>query len=355
MHRTTRMTAACAALGLVAAGIAAATTGASAAVAPRTTVASGLVTPLTAAISTTGVGYVSENMAGKLVKVIPGHKPKTLYQAPKGVELGAVSLRKGTVTFSLSISHSKSLLKQRTRAGKVTTVANLGAYEKKHNPDAGITYGFRDITAKCAAKFPKNFPTKYTGIVDTHPYATDSGFGSLWVADAAANAILKVDNGRVSTVAVLPAVPIKISAKAAKANHIPACAAGLKYWFEPVPTDVEAWHGQLYVSALTGGPEDGSFGPQGRLYTISPVNGEPTLLAKGLAGAVGVAVTPKGDVFATELFGNRIVRLRDGSGTPEMFRKAVQPAAIEWSRSGLYATTNALNQKVGGQLVRFGS
>ena len=76
------------------------------------------------------------------------------------------------------------------------------------------------------------------------------------------------------------------------------------------------------MSALTGGPEDNSFGPQGRLYTVSPVNGEPTLLAKGLAGAVGVAVAPEGDVFATELFGNRIVRLRDGSGTPQLFRKA---------------------------------
>lgn len=354
MHRTTRLTAACAALGLAAAGATAAMTGASAAVAPRTTLASGLVSPLTAAISTTGTAYVSENFAGTLVKVHPGHKPKTLYQAGKGVELGAVSLRKGVVTFGLTISHKESLLKQRTKAGKVTTLANTGAYEQDNNPDADVVYGFRDITAKCAAKFPKNFPTKYNGIVDTHPYATDSGFGSLWVADAAANAILKVDNGTISTVAVLPAVPLKVNAKVAAANHVPKCAVGLKYWFEPVPTDVEAWHGQLYVSALTGGPEDNSFGPQGRLYTISPVNGEPKLLAKGLAGAVGVAVSPQGDVFATELFGNRIVKLRDGSGTPELFRKATQPAAIEWSRSGLYATTKVLSKTPAGQLVRFG-
>ncbi len=351
MHRTTRLTAACAALGLAAAGTAAGMTGASAAIAPRTVVASGLAGPLSAAISTTGVAYVSQDFAGSLVKIRPGHKPQTLYQAPKGAGLGAVSLRKGTVTFA--VVGKAQLLKQRTRAGKVTTLANLGAYEKNNNPDSGVTYGFRDITAKCAAKFPKNFPVKYNGEVDSNPYATDSGFGSLWVADAGANAILKVDNGRVSTVAVLPPVPIKISAKFASANHIPKCAAGLKYWFEPVPTDVEAWHGQLYVSALTGGPEDDSLGPQGRLYTVSPVNGEPTLLAKGLAGAVGVAVAPEGDVFATELFGNRIVRLRDGSGTPQLFRKATQPAAIEWSRSGLYATTNVLSQKGAGRLVRF--
>ncbi len=354
MQRRTRLTAAVAAGALAAAGAAAATTGANAAVAPRTTLAGGLVGPLTAAVSTTGVAYVSENFSGTLVKIRPGHKPKTLYQARKGVELGAVSLRKGTVTFGLTFSDTAAVLKQRTRSGKVSTVANLGAYEKKHNPDGGVVYGFRDVTKKCAAKFPKNFPTKYNGIVETHAYATDSGFGSLWVADAAANDILRVHNGHVSTVAVLPAVPLKVSAKVAAANHIPKCAVGLKYWFEPVPTDVEAWHGQLYVSALTGGPEDNSFGPQGRLYTISPVNGQPTLLAKGLQGAVGVAVTPRGDVYASELFGNRIVKLRDGSGTPELFRRVKQPAAVEWSRSGLYATVNALNQKTGGQLVKFG-
>jgi len=354
MHRTTRLTAACAALGLAAAGTAAGMTGASAAIAPRSTLASGLVSPLTAAVTSTGTAYVSQNFAGSIVRIKPGKAPHTVFQARKGVEAGAVSVRKGVLTFSLSIGEGKgSLIKQRSKSGNVTTLANTGAYERNKNPDGDVVYGFRDITKPCAAKFPKNFPVKYKGIVDTHAYATDSGFGSLWVADAAGNDILRIENGHISTVAVLPPVPIKITAKAAKANHVPKCAAGLKYWFEPVPTDVEAWHGQLYVSALTGGPEDGSFGPQGRLYTISPVNGEPTLLAKGLAGAVGVAVSPEGDVFATELFGNRIVRLRDGSGTPQLFRKAKQPAAIEWSRSGLYATTNVLSRTPAGQLVRF--
>lgn len=353
MHRTTRLTAACAALGLAAAGAAVGTSGASAAVAPRTVVASGLVSPLTAAISSTGAAYVSENFAGILAKVRPGHKPKTLLQAPKGVEVGAVSVRKGVVTFSLSGKKSQ-VVKQRDKAGHITTLANVGAYEANNNPDANVTYGFRAITKACASKFPKNFPVKYTGIVDSHPYGTAEGFGSTWVADAGGNDILKIDNGQISTVAVLPPVPIKITAKAAKANHVPACAVGLKYWFEPVPTDVEARHGQLYVSALTGGPEDNSLGAKSRVYTISPVNGQPKLLATGLAGAVGLAVSPGGDVFVSQLFGGEISRIRDGSSVPQPFRAAKQPAAVEWSHGTVYATTNVLSKTPAGMLVRFG-
>ena len=353
MHRSTRTTAALAALALAGAGTAATAGGASASVAPRTVVGSGLVSPLTAAITSTGSAYVSENFAGALVKVRPGHKPKTLLQAPKGVEVGAVSVRQGVVTFSLTGKKSQ-VVKQRDKAGHITTLANVGAYEKTNNPDGDVTYGFRAITKACASKFPKGFPVKYTGIVDSHPYATAEGFGSTWVADAAGNDILKVENGQISTVAVLPPVPLKVTAKAAKANHVPACAVGLKYWFEPVPTDVEARHGQLYVSALTGGPEDNSFGPQGRVYTISPVNGQPKLLASGIAGAVGLAVSPGGDVFVSQLFGGQISRIRDGSSTVQKYRAAKQPAAVEWSHGTVYATTNVLAKTPAGMLVRFG-
>lgn len=352
MHRTTRLTAACAALGLAAAGVAAGTTGASAAVAPRTVVASGLVSPLSAGITSTGAAYVSQDFVGSLVKVRPGHKTKTVYQAPKGYGLSAVSVRKGVVTFS--VVGKQKLIKQRSKAGRVTTLADVGAYEANNNPDAGVTYGFRAIKPGCAAKFPKGFPVKYQGAVDSNPFATAEGFGSTWVADAGGNDILKIDNGQISTVAVLPPVPIKINAKAAKANHVPACAVGLKYWFEPVPTDVEARHGQLYVSALTGGPENNSLGAKSRVYTISPVNGQPKLLATGLAGAVGLAVSPGGDVFVSELFGGQISRIRDGSSVPHVFRVAKQPAAVEWSHGTVYATTNTQSKTPAGMLVRFG-
>jgi len=354
MKSTIRMTGALTALALAAAGTAVATTtGASAAGAGRTIIAGHLVSPLTAAITTTGTAYVSQNFAGSLVKIRPGHSPRTIFQAPKGVEVGAASVREGVVTFSVTGKKRQAVL-QRDKAGHVTTVANVGAYEKRKNPDSGVTYGFRDIKKACASKFPKGFPVKYKGIVDSHPYATDSGFGSLWVADAAGNDILRIENGHIIDSILLPPVPIKISAKAAKANHVPACAAGLTYWFEPVPTDVEAAKGQLYVSALTGGPEDNSLGKKSRVYTISPVNAEPTLLAKGFAGAVGLAVTPGGDVYVSQLFGGVISKLRDGSSVPHTWRSAVQPAAVEFVKGKVYATTNVLAKTPAGRLVRFG-
>ena len=43
---------------------------------------------------------------------------------------------------------------------------------RNHNPDAGVTYGFRDLNKPCLSKVPKQVPAKYKGIVDTHPYST---------------------------------------------------------------------------------------------------------------------------------------------------------------------------------------
>ena len=350
MKSTIRMTGALTALALAAAGTAVATTtGASAAGAGRTILAGHLVSPLSAAITTTGTAYVSQDFAGSLVKIRPGHAPRTIYHAPKGTSVSGVSVRKGVATFATG-----PLIKQRSKSGSVSTLINLGAYEKKHNPDSGVTYGFRTIKKGCASKFPKGFPVKYNGEVDSNPYATESGFGSLWVADAGGTDIVRVENGKVTDTILLPAVPIKITAKVAKAQHVPACAVGLTYWFEPVPTDVEAAHGQLYVSTLTGGPEDNSLGKKSRIYTISPVNADPTLLAKGFAGATGLAVTPGGDVYVAELFGGQISKVRDGSSVPHRWRGATQPAAVEFMKGKVYATTNALAKTAIGRLVRFG-
>jgi hypothetical protein len=174
------------------------------------------------------------------------------------------------------------------------------------------------------------------------------------VADAGGNDILRIENGHVTDAILLPPVPIKVTAKVAKAQHVPACAVGLKYWFEPVPTDVEAAHGQLYVSTLTGGPEDNSLGKKSRVYTISPVDAAPTLLATGLSGATGLAVTPGGDVYVAELFGGQISKVRDGSSVPHRWRGATQPAAVEFMKGKVYATTNVLSKTPAGMLVRFG-
>ena len=166
----------------------------------------------------------------------------------------------------------------------------------------------------------------------------------MYVGDAAGNAIVWVgNNGKVKTTAVLPPTPVVITAEAAEANKIPACAVGLEYWFEPVPTDVELGpDGWLYVSSLPGGPEDGSTGANGRVYKVNPKSGKVKLVADGFISTVDVAVGSNGDVYVAELFTGAIKRIKAGSTKAKPFAQLAMVGAIEWTKGYLYATDKAL-------------
>lgn len=355
MHRTALMTAvaALAALSTTTGAMATAAPATAPKPAPATVLARGLVSPLTAAVAPNGTAYLSENFTGMLVKKVPGKKLRTLYRAPKGTEVGGVSLRRGVVTFTKT--GPRKTLNRRAPSGRVTRVANLGAFEAHHNPDAGVVYGFRHISDACAAQVPKKFgPAKYHGLVDSHPYGTTRVGRATYVAEAGGNDILKVARGRTSTLAVLPPVKVHVTPEAAQATGMPACAAGLDYWFEAVPTDVERGPGgSLFVSTLTGGPEDGSLGALSRLYRVDRSSGAVHLVATGLAGATGVAVAPNGDAYVAELYGGRIQKVAAGTSQATPVRGALQPAAIEYAAGHLYATTNALSDPPAGRLIRF--
>ena len=60
-----------------------------------------------------------------------------------------------------------------------------------------------------------------------------------------------------------------------------ACTVGHKFYFEPVPTDVEVHDGLLYVTTLPGGPEDPSLGARGKVYTVDPATGDVTKIGSG--------------------------------------------------------------------------
>jgi hypothetical protein len=265
------------------------------------------------------------------------------------------------VTFALTTA-TRGVVKRISKAGKVSTLANVGAYEGTENPDGDVTYGFRDLSEECAAEFPDDFAPSYTGIEESHPYGTAVVGGTTYLADAAANAVLKIAaDGTVSTAAVLPANPVVITAEVAESSGFPACAADQTYWFEPVPTDVERGPGgALFVSTLTGGPEDGSTGPQSHVYRIAPGTGEVTEVAGGLMSAVGLAVAKNGDIFVSQLFGGSIARIPAGTSTPEPYKSVGLPGAVEWTPDALYATTNVLSGLSGeaddppaGKLVRW--
>lgn len=199
-------------------------------------------------------------------------------------------------------------------------------------------------------------PVKYTGMVDSHPYAVVSLGGGAWaVADAGGNDLLKVDRtGHVSLISVLPPQPLLITAGIAKDNGLPACVVGITYKFEPVPTDVErAPNGALLVTTLAGGPEGPQNGNPGSVYVIGR-HGVPYRIAYGFAGATNLAVTPSGKIFVAELSSGWIAEVVNGRPRPVLYLPGV--VGLEYANGGLYASTApAVNGGKGpGSIVSIG-
>ena len=171
-------------------------------------------------------------------------------------DLAGVDIRNGRIAYTTSTGdHSDTRLTVLNKHGKKVLKVSLSAYEKKRNPDKVITYGVTKpwkASTACKAELVKaDVPLTYKGAVDSHPYAVKGlSDGSWLVADAGGNDILRVSKwGHVSTVAVLPAQPVKLTSDVAAQFGVQDCL-GLTYRFEAVPTDVEVANGHIYVSTL---------------------------------------------------------------------------------------------------------
>ena len=319
-----------------------------------TTVVKGLVGPLSVAQAPDGTRYWADAFAGVLYKQAPGGPVSVIYKSKHhGAE--GVSADGGVLRFVTGSPDGK--------AGGVWTLDGAGAplllgdtwkHEKRTNPDGKFRYGFLRTPKSCLAQVPRGIPKSYTGIKDTHAYAVATANGVTYVADAAANDILALSpTGEFSTVAVLKPVKVKITSAAARANGLPGCTVGRKYALEAVPTDVEVGpDGQLYVTSLPGGPEDGSMGANGRVLRIDPVSGKVTTVAGGLVSATGVAVAANGDIYVAQLFRGVISRIKAGSSRARTYARVPLPAAVETTPTGLLATIHALpGRKPKGQVV----
>lgn len=220
-----------------------------------------------------------------------------------------------TVGDETGISASGLVIKP--KKGRSTTVDTL-AYETAHNPDRGVSYGLKHPT-QCQTDTLESvgFPVSYTGEVDSHAYSVAAAHEGWVVADAGANALLRVSGkGWVSTLAVLPAQPAPITQEAADAFGLDDCVVGETYAFESVPTDVEVGKdGWLYVTTLPGGPEDAALGARGSVYKVNPHTGASKRVATGFLGATNLALQ-HGHIYVTELFGNRISMVHHGGAKP---------------------------------------
>ncbi|MCU1361970.1 MAG: hypothetical protein JWN99_3259 [Ilumatobacteraceae bacterium] len=235
-------------------------------------------------------------------------------------------------------------LRLHLKSGETKPIADLHQWEHDNNPDQGQTYGFQGLTPECAALLPSDAGIlPYTGVEDSHPYAVTPAWHGWFVAEAAGNDILYVDwHGNITTIAVLPPqAPVAVTAEVAAANELPPCVAGSSFIAEPVPTDVEVGpYGKLYISTLPGGPEDPSLGARGSVYKVNPWNGAVWQIATGFAGATNLAVTPWGDVYVSELFGNQVSKVVKGAPVP--IASVPSPTGLEWSHGKLYVGTDSL-------------
>ena len=291
-----------------------------------------------------GTVYVAESFGPALTAIGKRGGTSTLARLEGDGDIAGVDARgKGTVVYTTTSygeeGATSATLQRVLPNGRTRVLADLLSYEETVNPDEGTSYGFQGVTAECAEQVPAFIGgDPYPGIVEAHPYAVAIVPGGYVVADAGGNDLLHVAaNGDVTTLAVLPPTAYVITEDVAAALGLPACTAGATYNFEAVPTDVELGpDGLLYVSTLPGGPEDGSLGALGAVYTVDPATGETTRIASGFLGAANVAVAPDGTVYVAELFGNRVSRVVDGG--PETVVELDNPAGVEWADGALYVS-----------------
>jgi hypothetical protein len=187
--------------------------------------------------------------------------------------------RRGKLSYLVGLGGSpdlRSTVKQLSGMAKLyevnrrgpKAVADLGAYEKKINPDR-------------------------VAPPDTNPNGLAVTRSARYAVDAGGNTLLRVsDRGRVSTVAVFPQRTVKAPA------GIPDLPAGTPVPMQSVPTAaVQGPDGAWYVSELTGFPF-----PEGgaRIYRVVPGH-RPQVYATGLTNVIDLAFGPRGRLYALEI------------------------------------------------------
>jgi len=161
-----------------------------------------------------------------------------------------------------AIPHQGELI--RLEDGEAVTVADLWAHEFANDPDESTN-------------------------VESHPYGITVGpDGMMYVADAAANAVWRVDleTGTVETVVAFPGLP----------GVFPGPFYDGELITDPVPTAVDFdAEGNMYVSLLSGAP----FIPGSAKIVQVSEEGEISDFATGMTMLTDMQMGPDGNLYAT--------------------------------------------------------
>lgn len=211
--------------------------------------------------------------------------------------------------------------------GQVTEVASTYAFELANNPDPNI--------------------------LDSHPYGLVAGpDGMLYVADAGANVVLKIDpdNGATSLVALLPGV----------SGPLPNPNRGGVQEMDPVPTAVAFdAAGKPLVSLLPGFP----FVPGSSKVVSVATDGTLTDYATGLTMTTDMQRAPDGRLYAVQMAiftdqgptpgTGRLVRIEENGSITEILTGLSFPTAVAIAANGdVYLTVNGAGGP-GGGVIRY--
>lgn len=189
--------------------------------------------------------------------------------------------------------------------------------------------------------------------VDTHPYGLLAGpDGTLWVADAGMNALLKVDpaTGESEIVATFDPIP----------GVFPNPNYDGEMLTDAVPTGVAVADGGIYVSFLSGGP----FIPGSAKVVSVAEDGSVSDFATGLTMLTDLRTGPDGALYATQ-FGmfteqgpvpgsGAVVRIKAGDASEIVVPGLMFPTSIDFNADGdAFVTVNGVGAPGSGQVVKF--
>lgn len=213
--------------------------------------------------------------------------------------------------------------------GSATTVANLWDFERANNPDG-------------------------TTLLDSHPYGITPGpDGALYIADAGANDLLRVDpaSGETTLFAVLDPIP----------GVFPSDTRGGELLADPVPTAlVFDDEGNAYVSYLSGAP----FIPGTAGVKLITPDGTISDYATGLTMLNDLRWGPDGALYGVEvaIFGEQgptpdsgaVVRINGGDDNEVVVDGLSFSVSIDFNDNGdLFVATNGAGAPGTGQVLLF--